>query len=178
MTRPTFTIRTSTKGTTKAIKRIKDIKKFLGEPTRNNIWHRKLNGWEKKFSNDVDRLFIARSSMGLYRDRLLNDALRINITKNKFIVYIDSISRPTKEKGRSSGGAVQDLTTILFNGTGSSFGAYYRKWDARVQTGVHPGVSSSIMRNMWKNYKSYIEEQIVKTLNMLVRKKIKELKDK
>lgn len=151
-------------------KRIKKLETFLKDPLAKSEMGKAKKNIRAKWKRDVAKTFNVRSSKGLSCDRLLSGALGIDIKgKNNVVVYVKPISRGAKQRG-DSGGAVTNLTSILFNGSRASFGKYHPKWDSRVQTGMHPGTSPSPMRNMWKRFGEYTREQVVKKLQEGLRK--------
>jgi len=151
-------------------KRIKSLDEFLKDPMAKSEINKAKKNIKAKWKRDVAKTFNVRSSRGLSCDNMLSNALALETKgKNSVVIYVKPISRGAKQRG-DSGGAVTNLTSILFRGSRASFGKYHPKWDSRVQTGMHPGTSPSPMRNMWKNFKEYSREQIVKKLQEGLRK--------
>jgi len=145
-------------------KRIKKLDTFLRDPLAKSEMNKAKKNIKAKWKRDVAKTFSVRARKGLSCDNLLSNALGIETKgKNSVVVYVKPISRGAKQRG-DSGGPVTNLTSILFRGSRASFGKYYPRWDSRVQTGMHPGTSPSPMRNMWKRFREYSREQIIKKL--------------
>lgn len=150
-------------------KKINDFKTFLKDDLVKSAMAKSENRIQNKWQTDIPRIFNVRSSMGYQCDNILSKSLDIvQKGKNSIIIYVEPIIRYSKST-RSSGGAVNNLTTILFRGSASSFGKWSPKWDARVQVGKHPGTSPSTMRNYWKIFKQYATKDIRRTINEFVK---------
>jgi len=140
-------------------KRFTSVQKFLKNP-KNKL---KYNEMENRVHNHwilmCKHYFNARSNSGFRTDMLLQQAQTLSIRKNSIIVHMIKVGRKTKGYN-SSGGAIRNLPVLLFiTGARSSdaksknwAGMYYPKWDCRVQTGKHPGISPSTGKRMWKNF--------------------------
>ncbi len=152
-------------------KRIRKIESWLKNPIAGSDFKKTENKIHDKWILECEKTFNVRANMGMRCDNLIQQALDITTRKDSIIVYIKPIKR--KFKGtNSSGGAVNNLTSILFyTGSQSSdsssekwAGMYYPKWDCRVQTGRHPGTSPSQGRAMWKRFTKWSRRQIRESL--------------
>jgi len=153
-------------------KRITDLNKYLENDITKEAFSKAEEKIQTKWKTDIPRIFNVRSSMGYACDGILAKSLAIvKRGKNSVIVYVEPIVRYSKNT-LSSGGAVNNLTSILFHGSDGSFGKYYPRWDARVQTGRHPGTSPSIMRNYWAQFKKFATAEIRKGINEGMKKKM------
>ncbi len=167
-----FTVQSVRIGSYKKI--VKDLNKLFENP----IIKSEFNKVENKMHNDwimkCDKYFNLRSGMGFRCDQFLKQSLDLVIRgKNKFVMYVKPISRKSKSTN-SSGGPVNNLTSILFvTGSRKSFGKYSPKWDSRVQVGTHPGVSPSMGRLMWKNFTKEWQPKIRKAIHDGVEKTVK-----
>lgn len=146
-------------------KKIKKLDDWLKNPLAKQEMNKAKKNINTKWKRDVRKNFNVRSGKGLSCDNLLEGALGLEFKgKNSIILFVKPISRGGKQSYFSSGGAVNNLTSILFRGSRSSFGMYSYKWDCRVQTGTHPGTSPSTMRRMWQYFTEYSGDQIHKKL--------------
>lgn len=155
-----------------AKKRINDLDKFIKNDLAKESFEKAETRIQNRWQHDIPNIFGVRRSMGLRCDGILAKSLAITRRgKNSLIIYVEPIIRYSKN-ATSSGGAVNNLTTILFRGSRSSFGKYSPRWDARVNVGVHPGTSPSTMRNYWAIFKKYAVKEIRRGINTAMRKKI------
>jgi len=153
-------------------KRINEIEKYLKNDVAKEAYANSEKTIQSKWQREIPNVFGVRRSQGYRCDGILAKSLAIvRRGKNDVIVYVEPIIRYSKN-ATSSGGAVNNLTSILFYGSKASFGKYNPRWDARVQTGMHPGTSPSTMRNYWKKFKSYAVEQIRRGINQSMKKMI------
>jgi len=151
-------------GMKNASKKIKDLKEWMSDPIVKSNYNQAVKNIKAKWQRDVLKTFTVRSSKGLFCDNLLANALGIEIKKDSVIIYVKPISRAGKQPYFSSGGAVNNLTSILFHGSKVSAGMYSYKWDARVRDGIHPGTSPSLMRTLWKRFNQYSNDQFIKKM--------------
>ncbi|MFA5715488.1 MAG: hypothetical protein WC998_07100 [Candidatus Paceibacterota bacterium] len=153
-------------------RRINDLKVYLKNDAARDAYMRTEQKLQTRWKLDIPRIFNVRSSAGYRCDGILAKSLGIVIRgKNSIVIYVEPIVRFSKN-AMSSGGAVNNLTSILFRGSRASFGAYYPRWDARVQKGMHPGTSPSPMRNYWKLFIKYARIEIRKAINKGMKKKL------
>jgi len=153
-------------------KRIADLDKYLKNDLAKEAFTKAEGRIQTKWKRDIPNVFGVRASMGYACDGILAKSLAIvRRGKNSIVIYVEPIVRYSKST-MSSGGAVQNLTTILFRGSNASFGKYHPRWDARVQTGMHPGTSASTMRNYWKLFKTYAVQEIRRGINEGMKKKL------
>lgn len=145
-------------------KRITNLKKFLEKDLVKDVYNKAEDKLQMKWRSEIPLIFNVRSSLGLRCDNILSKSLAIEQRANNIIVYVEPIVRYSKNS-TSSGGAVRNLTTILFRGSRPSYGKYYLPWDARTQSGIHPGTSPSTMRNYWKQFTKYAKAEIRKAIN-------------
>jgi hypothetical protein len=149
----------------KTERKINDLLKFLEDPIINSSYNKTVTNLKEKWARDSTTVFNVRRDKGLACDGILAKSLGVEIKdKNSIVVFVEPIIRFRKGT-RSSGGPVRNLTSILFRGSGSSFGAWYLRLDARGNAGVHPGISASPMRNLWKRFKLTVRENIREALN-------------
>lgn len=154
-------------------KKIADLRKFMKNDLAKEAMLKAEDKIQAKWRMDIPNIFSVRSSQGYRCDGILAKSLGIQQKgKDSIVIYVEPIVRYSKSTS-SSGGAVNNLTTILFRGSSASFGKYYPRWDARVQTGMHPGTSPSKMRNYWSIFKKFAKEQIRKAINDAMKKQLR-----
>lgn len=154
-------------------KKIADLRKFMKNGLAKEAMLKAEDKIQAKWRMDIPNIFSVRSSQGYRCDGILAKSLAITQKgKDSIVIYVEPIVRYSKNT-TSSGGAVNNLTSILFRGSAASFGKYYPRWDARVQTGMHPGTSPSKMRNYWSIFKKYAKEQIRKAINDAMKKQLR-----
>jgi hypothetical protein len=149
----------------KTEKKIKDLLTFLKDPIINSSYNSTVTNLKAKWAKDSTEAFHVRRDAGYACDGILAKSLAVEIRdKNSIVVYVEPIVRFSKGT-RSSGGPVRNLTSILFRGSKRSFGGWFPRWDARMQTAEHPGTSASTMRNLWARFKLNVRENIRESLN-------------
>lgn len=154
-------------------KKIANLQTFLKNDLAREVYTKAEQKIQNKWKTDIPRIFNVRSSMGMACDGILAKSLDIvQRGKNDIIIYVEPIVRFGKST-KSSGGAVNNLTSILFRGSKSSYGAYSPRWDARTQSGIHPGTSASTMRNYWRIFKEYAKKEIRKGINDAMKVRMK-----
>lgn len=154
-------------------KRINDLRVFMKNDLAKEAMSKAEGKIQSKWQTDIPNIFSVRSSQGYRCDGILAKSLAIvQQGKDSIVIYVEPIVRYSKNS-TSSGGAVNNLTSILFRGSRASYGAYNPKWDARVQTGLHPGTSPAKMRNYWNIFKVYAREQIRKGINEAMKAKMR-----
>jgi hypothetical protein len=154
-------------------KKIADLRKFMKNDLAKEAMLKAEDKIQAKWRMDIPNIFSVRSSQGYRCDGILAKSLGIVMKgKDSIVIYVEPIVRFSKNS-TSSGGAVNNLTSILFRGSRASYGAYYPRWDARAQTGMHPGTSPSKMRNYWMGFKKYAREEVRKAINAAMKKQLK-----
>lgn len=153
-------------------KKITNLQKFLKAPVRKSEFNNTKTKLTNKWKSSIINTFTVRSRKGLRCDNMLQNSLGIDIKKNSIIIYVKPIQRASKGSS-GSGGPVRNLTTILFRGSKASFGKYDPKWDARVNIGMHPGVSPSPMRNMWRRFIDNARKRVREALREAIKKEMK-----
>lgn len=154
-------------------RRIDNLEKFLKNPLTNETYKRTVDNLKDKWAIESSRAFSVRRNAGFKCDGILAKSLAVVIrNKNNIVIYVEPIVRFSKNTN-SSGGPVKNLTTILFRGSRGGPKAWFPRWDARMNTGIHPGTSASTMRNLWRRFKSIARENIREALNRGLQKELK-----
>lgn len=147
-------------------KKVRHLQNFLKDPFIGSSYNSTIKNLKTKWSVMATAAFYVRRDVWHMRcDGLIAKALGVKIVKrNQIVVYVEPVTRFIKGHD-SSGGPVRNLTSLLFRGTKQSDGAYYARWDARTQSGIHRGISSSPMRNLWKRFHVNVRENIREAIN-------------
>ena len=153
-------------------RKIDDLEKFLNNPLTNETYKRTIDNLKDKWAIESSKAFYVRRKAGFRCDGILAKSLAVVIrNKNNIIIYVEPIVRFSKNTN-SSGGPVRNLTTILFRGSKRGHKAWFPRWDARMNTGIHPGTSALTMGNLWKRFKNIARENIREALNRGLQKEL------